>query len=151
MKKYAIGIDFGTLSCRALLVSLVGEDAGAELACAVCDYPHGVMDKTLSASGESLPADYALQDPEDYLYALSQVVPEVIAQAGVDKADVVSVGVDFTCNTQLPIDADGNPLCLRPEFSSNPYAWPMLWKHHAAQKYASSSMTEKFFSTKMTL
>ncbi len=136
MKKYAIGIDFGTLSCRALLVSLVGEDAGAELACAVCDYPHGVMDKTLSASGESLPADYALQDPEDYLYALSQVVPEVIAKAGVDKADVVSVGVDFTCSTLIPVYENGLPLCFDPKFAKEKHAYVKLWKHHAAQPYA---------------
>ena len=136
MKKYAIGIDFGTLSCRALLVSLVGEDAGAELACAVCDYPHGVMDKTLSASGESLPADYALQDPEDYLYALSRVIPEVISKACVAKADVVSVGVDFTCSTLIPVYADGLPLCFDPRFANEKHAYVKLWKHHAAQSYA---------------
>ena len=136
MKKYAIGIDFGTLSCRALLVSLVGEDAGAELACAVCDYPHGVIDGMLPASGEILPADFALQDPDDYLYALSQVVPEVIAKAGVDKADVVSVGVDFTCSTLIPVYENGLPLCFDPKFAKEKHAYVKLWKHHAAQPYA---------------
>ena len=133
MPKYAIGVDFGTLSARALVAEI---GTGRELASATMDYPHAVMDRELP-DGTPLRPDWALQHPQDYLDCLKAVIPAALEKAGVNADDVVGVGVDFTCNTQLPIDADGNPLCLRPEFASNPNAWPMLWKHHAAQKYAS--------------
>ena len=51
MSKYAIGIDFGTLSARAVLVNL---SSGEEIADATKEYTHGVMDKELP-SGKKLP------------------------------------------------------------------------------------------------
>ena len=42
----------------------------------------------------------------------------------------------FTACTLLPVQADGTPLCLLPEFQRNPHAYPKLWKHHAAQQQA---------------
>ncbi len=80
--KYALGIDFGTLSARALLVDI---ETGAEVATSVCDYVHGVIDNTLP-TGEKLPPDWALQSPQDYLDALESTVPDVLSQAGA-KAD----------------------------------------------------------------
>ena len=67
-KKYAIGVDFGTLSARALLVDA---DTGIELASSEMEYPHGVIDKEMP-SGEPLPPSWALQDPQDYLDAFYQ-------------------------------------------------------------------------------
>jgi len=133
MPKYALGVDFGTLSARALVAEI---GTGRELADAIMDYPHAVMDRALP-DGTPLRPDWALQHPQDYLDCLTFVIPEALRRAGVSPDDVVGVGVDFTSNTMLPVDKDGVPLCFRPEFSSNPYAWAMLWKHHAAQKYAS--------------
>lgn len=133
MPKYAVGVDFGTLSVRAL-VAEVG--TGRELADAAMDYPHAVMDRVLP-DGTPLPPDWALQHPQDYLDCLSAVVPEVLRRAGVRPEDVIGLGVDFTSSTMLPVDADGCPLCVKPEFAGNPYAWVMLWKHHAAQGCAS--------------
>lgn len=133
MPKYAVGVDFGTLSVRAL-VAEVG--TGRELADAAMDYPHAVMDRVLP-DGTPLPPDWALQHPQDYLDCLSVVVPEVLRRAGVRPEDVIGLGVDFTSSTMLPVDADGCPLCVKPEFAGNPYAWVMLWKHHAAQGCAS--------------
>ena len=72
-KKYAIGVDFGTLSARALLVDA---DTGVELASSEMEYPHGVIDKEMP-SGEPLPPSWALQDPQDYLDAFYQTVREV--------------------------------------------------------------------------
>ena len=55
------------------------------------------------------------------------------AQSGVDPADVIGIGIDFTACTMLPTKADGTPLCTLPEYRRHPHAWVKLWKHHAAQ------------------
>ena len=98
--KYTIGVDFGTLSGRALLVRV---SDGHEMADAVMDYPHGVIDKYLPETGEELPPDWALEDPHDFPLVLEHVIPEVIARAGVDKKDIIGVGIDFTCCSILPV------------------------------------------------
>jgi L-ribulokinase len=128
-----VGIDFGTLSGRAVVVRVRD---GAELGTAVHEYRHGVMDATLAATGEPLPPDWALQDPEDYRDVLREAVPAALAAAGVDPAHVVGVGTDFTACTVMPVLADGTPLCQLPELAGRPHAYPKLWKHHAAQPQA---------------
>jgi L-ribulokinase len=133
MAKYTIGVDFGTLSARALLVDTKD---GRELASVAMDYPHGVMDRTFCATGEALPPSYALQHPADYLETLAFVVSSAVKQAAVDPADVVGLGIDFTCCTLLSVDAEGTPLCFLPAFEKTPLAYSILWKHHAAHKYA---------------
>ena len=55
-KKYTLGIDFGSLSGRAVLADVRN---GAELASAVMDYPHAVMDRVLAKTGAPLPPDFA--------------------------------------------------------------------------------------------
>ena len=132
MSKYAIGIDFGTLSVRALVADVAD---GSELATAVYDYPHAVMSEQLP-DGRKLPPDWALQHPQDYLDGLSETVHKVVKESGVNPKDVVGLGLDFTCNTYLPVDDRGEPLCLKPEWADNPHAWVKLWKHHGTQEYA---------------
>ena len=132
MPKYALGIDYGTESARALLLNL---DTAEEVATAVMRYPHGVMDEALP-DGRALPPDWALQHPDDYLEVLKHIVPEVRRQAGVSKDDIIGIGIDFTACTMLPIKRDGTPLCTLPQFKSNPHAYVKLWKHHAAQPEA---------------
>ena len=133
MPSYTIGIDFGTLSGRALLVDTAD---GREVATAVFDYPHGVIDERLPGSATPLPPEWALQDPLDYLEAIRQTVPAVLKKSGVDPADVVGLGIDFTSCTILPTLADGTPLMALPEWGAQPHAWVKLWKHHAAQPQA---------------
>jgi L-ribulokinase len=132
-KKYAIGVDYGTESGRALLVDLSN---GAEVATHVTPYPHNVIDETLPGSGRKLEPDWALQHPADYIEVLKRSVPAVIKEAGIDPADVIGLGIDFTACTMLPIDANGAPLCFDEELKDNPHAWVKLWKHHAAQDEA---------------
>ncbi|MBR6729080.1 MAG: ribulokinase, partial [Clostridia bacterium] len=132
MKQYALGIDYGTLSARALLVEL---DSGAEVADAVFNYPHAVMDTTF-LDGTALPADFALQHPQDYIEALTHVIPEVMQKASVKAEQIQSIGFDFTSCTILPVFKDGTPLCYDKTFCDNPHAYVKLWKHHAAQPYA---------------
>ncbi len=133
MAKYTIGVDFGTLSARALLVDVAD---GRELASAAMDYPHGVMDRAFCATGEALPPNYALQHPADYLQVLCFVIPAVMKEAGVSPDNVVGIGIDFTCCTLLPVDGSGTPLCFLPAFEKTPLAYALLWKHHAAHQYA---------------
>ena len=128
-----VGVDFGTLSGRAVVVRAVD---GAELGSAVHDYRNGVMDARLPATGEPLPPDWALQDPEDYRDVLRAAVPAAIAAAGIDPASVVGIGTDFTACTILPVLADGTPLCQLPDLAGRPHAYVKLWKHHAAQPQA---------------
>jgi L-ribulokinase len=130
---YVIGVDFGTLSARALVVRV---SDGAEAGTAVRDYTHGVIDRELG--GRELPPDWALQDPGDYTEALSVVVPAAISDAGIDPGQVIGVATDFTASTCMPVlaDAAGTPLCQLPDLAGRPHAYPKLWKHHAAQPQA---------------
>lgn len=132
MAKYSIGLDFGTLSGRALLVNV---QTGEELASSVYEYPHGVMDTQIPC-GKKLKADWALQHPQDYLDVVRITVPDVLKKANVSASDVIGVGVDFTACTVLPILEDGTPLCFLDEFKDKPHAYVKLWKHHAAQNLA---------------
>ena len=133
VKKYTIGVDYGTQSGRALLVEV---DTGKEVATAVKVYPHGVMDEYLPDGKTKLELDFALQHPQDYLDVLIQTIPEVLKESGVDASDVVGVGIDFTACTILPIDKEGIPICFYDEYKSNPHSYVKLWKHHAAQDEA---------------
>lgn len=129
---YTIGVDFGTLSGRAVLVDTRD---GSEIAEAVFDYPHGVIDEQLP-SGKKLAPDWALQHPQDYLDVLAHTVPAVLKQSGVSADDVKGIAIDFTASTPLPAKADGTPLCFLDHLKDEPHAYIKLWKHHAAQPEA---------------
>jgi L-ribulokinase len=131
--KYAIGVDYGTQSGRAVLVDLAD---GMELADHVTPYPHNVIDETISEGNIKLEHDWALQHPGDYIEVLKCSVPEVIKMTGVDPADVIGIGIDFTACTMLPINEQGEPLCFQPQYKYHPHSWVKLWKHHAAQDEA---------------
>ncbi|WP_103349267.1 ribulokinase [Amycolatopsis sp. CA-128772] len=128
-----VGVDFGTLSGRAVVVRVRD---GAELGSAVFEYPHGVLDETLPATGRALPPEWALQVPADYVGVLRNAVPAALRDAGVDAGDIVGIATDFTACTMVPTTADGTPLCALPEFEGNPHAYVKLWKHHSAQPQA---------------
>ena len=129
---YTIGLDFGTLSGRAVLVDTRN---GAEIAESVFDYPHGVMDSQLP-SGVKLPPDWALQHPQDYLDVFAHTAPAVLRQSGIAAADVKGIGIDFTASSPMPTTADGTPLCFLNDLKNEPHAYIKLWKHHAAQRQA---------------
>jgi L-ribulokinase len=127
-----VGVDFGTLSGRAVVVRVRD---GAELGTAVHEFRHGVLDRAMP-DGAPLPPDWALQVPRDYVDVLRTAVPGAIQDAGVDPANVIGIGTDFTACTMIPTTSDGTPLCELPEFANNPHAYVKLWKHHAAQPQA---------------
>jgi len=132
MKKYALGLDFGTLSVRALFVDI---ETGEEVATAVYEYPHGVMTEALP-DGTPLPLNFALEHPHDFLDGLEYVVPAGMKAGNIRPGQVIGVGVDITTATVLAVDEEGTPLSDYPEFASRPEAWMKLWKHHGAIEIA---------------
>lgn len=128
---YVVGVDFGTLSGRAVVVRV---SDGAELGSAVHEYAHRVIEDRLPGTDVRLGPDWALQSPEDWRDVLRNAVPKALAVAGVPASQVIGIGTDFTACTVLPATADGTPLSeIHPD---RPHAWPKLWKHHAAQPHA---------------
>lgn len=134
MEQYVIGVDFGTLSGRAVVVRVRD---GAEMGTGVHAYRHAVMDTQLTAAdGQQLPPDWALQNPNDYREVLQIAIPAAIAAAGIKGEQVIALGTDFTASSPLPVTAEGTPICELPEFANHPHAYVKLWKHHAAQPQA---------------
>jgi L-ribulokinase len=133
MPRYAIGLDFGTESVRALLVDI---SDGSTLATAVDSYPDGVIDERLPGTNRRLPPDWALQNPADWLTGVERTTRAVIASSGVSPDAVAGIGIDFTACTVVPTAADGTPLCEIEGFRTQPHAWAKLWKHHGAEPEA---------------
>ena len=133
MTKYAIGVDFGTESGRAVLADVT---TGKEIATAVYTYSNGVIDEKLPGTYIRLEPDWALQDPQDYIRTLQNTIPAVLQESEIEPADVIGVGIDFTACTMLPVKADGTPLSSLLEYRNHPHSWVKLWKHHASQPEA---------------
>lgn len=130
MSGYVIGIDYGTLSGRGVLVDTAD---GHVVASSAFDYPHGVLDSCLP-DGTPLPADYALQHPQDYLDVLYRTIPRLLEESGISGNEVAGIGLDATACTALPLDERGQPLCFK--YPSEPQSYIKMWKHHGAQGLA---------------
>ena len=131
---YSLGIDYGTNSCRSLLIDLTN---GTELGSAVFPYPSGEMGILLDPKNPHV----ARQNPQDYLDGLVHVVTSAIAQAKAanptfDPAAIVGIGLDTTGSTPIPVNQAGTPLGLLPEFADNLNAQVWLWKDHTAHAEA---------------
>ncbi|SKA98505.1 L-ribulokinase [Prosthecobacter debontii] len=128
MKQYALGIDYGTNSCRSLLIDL---ENGAEMGSSVFNYPSGEMGVLLDAKDPHV----ARQNPQDYLDGMVAITRGALEQAatkipGFDPAQVIGIGIDTTGSTPIPVNQDGTPLGLLPEFKGNLNAMVWLWKDH---------------------
>ncbi len=145
MNKYAIGLDYGTNSCRSLIVDISN---GKELASHVFNYPTGEAGIIVDPADPNL----ARQNPADYIQGIEVCVKNAIDKAGkVDSefsADkIVGIGVDTTGSSPMPVDSDGQPLCFKPEFKDNPAAMVWLWKDHTSYKEA-QAITEQAAKTR---
>jgi L-ribulokinase len=129
MSKYSVGVDFGTLSARAMIVD---NENGRSMSVSEYKYTHGVMRNALPC-GTLLCQNWALQHPKDYLKAISFTVHDAIKKCEVAIADITGIGIDFTSCTILPVKSDGTPLCMIPEYDNERHAYVKLWQHHAAQ------------------
>ena len=131
MKKYTIGLDFGSLSCRGILVDTSDGRICAE---AVMAYPHGVMTEKLT-DGTPLEGDVAFQHPRDFREAMVAVIRELVGECE-NAENIVGIAVDTTVSTVIALAADFIPLCELEEFSSRPQAFAKMWKHHGAAPMA---------------
>ncbi len=132
MDKYVIGLDYGTLSARAVLVCVRSGEVVAE---SIYPYPHGILDH-LPGIDKDLPADFALQEINDYVEAMYGTIRDVVKKSGCRVENVIGIGIDATSSTFLPLLKNGEPLCKSEGFQVNPHAWLKLWKHHGAQEEA---------------
>jgi L-ribulokinase len=130
---YVIGVDFGTLSGRALLVRVLD---GAEIATAVHPYRNGVLESRLLGSQVLLPPDWAIQVPQDYIDVLKVTIPKILRDSKVEASQVIGIATDFTACTVLPVDRSGTPICEFEQYKDRPHAYAKLWKHHSAQPHA---------------
>lgn len=134
MKKYALGLDFGTNSCRSVIVDLAD---GKELASHVSNYPSGSEGVLLDAKDPNV----ARQNPEDYHQSLVESVQEAMAQARQHDTEfspenIIGIGVDTTGSSPMPVDDTGTPLGLLPEYKDNLNAMVWLWKDHSSHAEA---------------
>ncbi len=132
-KKYALGLDFGTNSVRALLVDLA---SGREVATAVHAYETGEQGIILDPRDPNL----ARQNPADYIRGTEAVTRALLRRAknvkGFHPADVIGIGIDTTGSTPIPVDSDGVALALHKDFRKNPNAQAWLWKDHTGHAEA---------------
>ncbi|MBL7221198.1 MAG: ribulokinase [Phycisphaerae bacterium] len=134
MAKYTIGLDYGTNSVRAVLVSVAN---GRETATATWTYEHGLQGVILSRD-----PNLARQHPGDYLKGAEITIKAVLKAArrkskSFKASDVIGIGVDTTGSTPLPVDAEGTALALKKRFANNPAAMAWLWKDHTGVAEAS--------------
>jgi L-ribulokinase len=125
--RYAIGLDYGTNSVRALVVDTAN---GREVGTSVWNYVHGTAGVILSRD-----PNLARQHPGDYVNGAEITIKEVLADAkknvrSFKPEQVVGIGVDTTGSTPLPVDANGQPLAFQKKFANNPAAMAWLWKDH---------------------
>ena len=135
MKRYVIGVDYGTNSVRAIVADCADGSTCGE---GVFNYPHGDNGVVIDPAD----ANVARQHPQDYLDGLKHVVKAALAEAAVDPSGIKGMGVDATASTPIPVDEFGMPLAFRPEFAANPDAYAWLWKDHTSHAEA-LEITEK--------
>ena len=134
MSKYAIGLDFGTNSCRSLIVDISN---GNELASHVFNYPSGEAGVIIDSSNPNL----ARQNPQDYIQGIEATVKEALKKAKAADSkfageNVIGIGVDTTGSSPMPVDEKGTPLCFHEKFKDEPAAMVWLWKDHTSHEEA---------------
>lgn len=139
-KQFAIGVDYGTNSVRALIVDIAD---GSEIATAVDPYPSGEAGVILDAKNPLM----ARQNPQDYIEGFYRAVSTAIKSAprngsGFDPKRIIGIGIDTTGSTPIPVDRSGTPLAMLPSFEDVPAAQAWLWKDHTGHVEA-AEITQK--------
>jgi len=129
MARYAVGLDYGTNSVRAVVVNVAN---GREIGTSVWGYRHGHEGVILSND-----PNLARQHPADYVRGAGESIRGALAAArkavrSFRPDDVIGIGVDTTGSTPMPVDADGRPLAMTKRFAREPAAMAWLWKDHTS-------------------
>ncbi|MDP2792392.1 MAG: ribulokinase [Rectinemataceae bacterium] len=126
-----LGIDYGTDSCRAVVISA---DDGSMIAEAVATYPRWAEGKFCDPA-----RNIFRQHPLDYMESLQTAMDGLLRKAGADLLfSVKGIAIDTTGSTPCAVDAAGTPLSLLPEFAQDPDAMFILWKDHSAVEEAAA-------------
>jgi L-ribulokinase len=138
-RRFAIGVDYGTNSVRALVVDVAD---GSQWGTHVFDYPSGQAGILLDPKDPNL----ARQNPADYIDGFYVSVRRAVSGAkrkpGFRPENVIGIGVDTTGSTPIPVDREGWPLAMTPRFRKNLAAHAWLWKDHTGHAEA-AEITEK--------
>lgn len=125
-ERYVIGVDYGTDSCRAVLLNALN---GIKVAESSCNYPRWM--KGLYCEPMN---DRYRQHPQDYIDTFKDVIRDIVAQLSPEKvACIEGIAFDTTASTPVLVDKSGTPLALLPEFSEDPDAMFILWKDHTSK------------------
>jgi L-ribulokinase len=125
---FVLGLDYGTDSCRAVLIDAAD---GSEAAIAVKNYSRWKRGLYCNAA-----LNQFRQHPQDYLEALIGTVKETVSRARSAAGRIKGIAIDTTGSTPCAVDASGSPLALKAEFAENPSAMFVLWKDHSALEEA---------------
>ena len=127
---YTIGLDYGTNSCRCVIVNVAN---GEEVGTVSYEYETGDHGIILDKRDHNV----ARQSPADYVKGVEKTIKKAMAAAR--KTDrkfktesIIGIGVDTTGSTPLPVDSNGIPLAMFKEFKKNPNAMAWLWKDHTS-------------------
>lgn len=134
MGKYAIGLDYGTNSVRALVVDIRN---GEEIGTYVFNYEHGEDGIVLDPKNPNV----ARQHPADYIKGMEVSIEEALKESERNskefrREDVIGIGIDTTGSTPLPVDRDGVPLAFHEDLKDNLNALAWLWKDHSSYEEA---------------
>ncbi|UOE39515.1 ribulokinase [Chryseobacterium oryzae] len=124
MKKYVIGLDYGTDSVRAVLIDT---ENGGELATSVSYYQRWKEGKYCKPE-----VNQFRQHPLDHIEGLEKTISAVVKESGVAPEEIVSICIDTTGSSPLPVNREGIALSLLPDFAENPNAMMVLWKDHTS-------------------
>lgn len=126
--KYTVGIDFGTLSARAVVINAENGTVVSQGECGYAVYQDRLPDAT------PLPKGMIVADPRQYQDALVASVRAAVRS--VPPSLIAGIAVDATSLTLVPTDSEGRVICTCPRWASQPDAWIKLWKSHSAQAQA---------------
>ncbi|HPP67366.1 MAG TPA: FGGY family carbohydrate kinase, partial [bacterium] len=128
MKRYSLGLDYGTNSMRAVIVEL---STGREVVEMVENYPSGIDGIIIDPSNPHL----ARQNPADYMVCLEKIGKKLkiaMRENAIQPEDIIGIGVDTTGSTPIPVDENFMPVCFKKEFKTNKNAMAWLWKDHTS-------------------
>ncbi len=129
MKKFSIGLDFGTNSVRVLLVDVSNGDE-------IATYVHNYESGDAGIITDSKDSNVARQSPVDWINGMETSIKKVIAKAkkkkGFNPENIIGIGIDTTGSTPVPVDKNGTPLSFYKEFKNNKNALAWLWKDHSS-------------------